>query len=118
MKNLIFFLLLLIVSIASVSQAQLGNYNMYLLSNQNTHITPYSAVWGYVAPDGREYAIIGCFDGTSFVDITDADNIHEVGFVFEFFFSKYDEFRNSASRRRRIDRRSERNAFAVAVSAN
>lgn len=81
MKNLIFFHLLLIVSIASVSQAQLGNYNMYLLSNQNTHITPYSAVWGYVAPDGREYAIIGCFDGTSFVDITDADNIHEVGFV-------------------------------------
>ena len=36
----------------------------------------------------------------------------------KFFFSKYDEFRNSASRRRRIDRRSERNAFAVAVSAN
>ncbi|MEZ4689845.1 MAG: choice-of-anchor B family protein [Ignavibacteria bacterium] len=54
---------------------------MYLLSNLNNHDTPYSAVWGYVAPDGREYAILGCFDGTSFVDITDANNIHQVGFV-------------------------------------
>ena len=81
MKNLIFILLLFILSVADVSQAQLGNNNMYLLSNQNTHSTPYSAVWGYTAPDGREYAILGCFDGTSFVDITDADNIHQVGFV-------------------------------------
>jgi choice-of-anchor B domain-containing protein len=63
------------------SFAQLPNNNMYLLSNQNTHVTPYSAVWGYSAPDGREYAILGCFDGTSFVDITDADNIHQVGFT-------------------------------------
>jgi len=81
MKNLIFIPLLFILSISAVSHAQLGNNNMYLLSNQNTHSTPYSAVWGYVAPDGREYAILGCFDGTSFVDITDADNIHQVGFV-------------------------------------
>ena len=81
MKNLIFIPLLFILSITAVSHAQLGNNNMYLLSNQNTHSTPYSAVWGYTAPDGREYAILGCFDGTSFVDITDADNIHQVGFV-------------------------------------
>jgi choice-of-anchor B domain-containing protein len=27
--------------------------------------------WGYVSPSGREYAIIGDSDGTSFVDITD-----------------------------------------------
>ncbi len=81
MNNPIYILLLFTLSISSVSHAQLGNNNMYLLSNQNAHITPYSAVWGYVAPDGREYAIIGCFDGTSFVDITDAGNIHEVGFV-------------------------------------
>ena len=54
---------------------------MYLLANVNTHQTPYSAVWGYKAPDGREYAIIGSYDGTQFVDVTDVTNIIEVGFV-------------------------------------
>lgn len=54
---------------------------MYLLSNLNNHVSPYSAVWGYVAPDGREYAIFGCYDGTSFVDVTDVNNIHQVGFI-------------------------------------
>lgn len=66
------------------SYSQLGNKNMYLLSNINTHAIQggyYSSVWGYVAPDGREYAIMGCYDGTLFVDVTDASNIHEVGFV-------------------------------------
>ena len=79
MKRSILFFLLLLISNSAFSQ--LGNKNMYLLSNLNNHGTPYSAVWGYVAPDGREYAILGCYDGTSFVDITDANNIHQVGFI-------------------------------------
>jgi choice-of-anchor B domain-containing protein len=54
---------------------------MYLLANVNTRQVPYSAVWGYKAPDGREYGIIGTNDGTQFVDITDVSNIHEVGFI-------------------------------------
>ena len=34
-----------------------------------------SDVWGWVDPQtGREYAILGRFDGTSFVDVTDAGN--------------------------------------------
>ncbi|MEO8448016.1 MAG: choice-of-anchor B family protein [bacterium] len=73
--------LCLIVIAATNSFAQLGNKNMYLLSNLNDHQAPYSAVWGYKAPDGREYAILGANDGTSFVDITDENNIHEVGFI-------------------------------------
>ncbi|HMS34577.1 MAG TPA: choice-of-anchor B family protein [Ignavibacteria bacterium] len=81
MKKFLFFLFFSFLVISGNTTAQLANKNMYLLSNQNTHLTPYSAVWGYTAPDGREYAILGCFDGTSFVDITDADNIHQVGFV-------------------------------------
>lgn len=62
--------------------SQLGNQNMSLLINLNQHFTPtlYSACWGYTAPNGREYAILGCPTGTSFVDITDTTNIHEVGF--------------------------------------
>ena len=32
-------------------------------------------VWGWVDPrTGREYAILGRFDGTSFIDVTDAEN--------------------------------------------
>lgn len=81
MKNLLSVLLISATISSGSSFAQFANKNMYLLSNQNTHVAPYSAVWGYVAPDGREYAILGCFDGTSFVDITDANNIHQVGFV-------------------------------------
>lgn len=83
MKKLLlaFFAIFITFSITGNSEAQLGNKNMYLLANVNTHSTPYSALWGYKAPDGREYAILGTFDGTQFVDITDASNIHEVGFI-------------------------------------
>ena len=75
------FLVIILSSLTQNSYSQLGNKNMYLLGNVNTHTTPYSALWGYVAPDGREYAILGCYDGTQFVDITDVNNIHQVGFV-------------------------------------
>ncbi|MEM9260595.1 MAG: choice-of-anchor B family protein, partial [Bacteroidota bacterium] len=35
-------------------------------------------VWGYVAPDGTEYAIIGLLNGVSFVSLADPDNAVEV----------------------------------------
>ncbi len=80
-----FFSALFILSafLVTDSYSQLENKNMYLLSNVNSHSSEglYSAVWGYSAPDGREYAILGCYDGTSFVDITDPKNIHQVGFL-------------------------------------
>jgi choice-of-anchor B domain-containing protein len=41
----------------------------------------YSAIWGWTAPNGREYAIMGCVTGTSFIDITDSANIVEKDFV-------------------------------------
>ncbi len=82
MKN---YLLLLfasaIVALATNAAAQLGNKNMYLLANLDAHGQDYSALWGYKAPDGREYAILGCFDGTAVIDITDPQNIHEVGLI-------------------------------------
>jgi len=56
--------------------------NMSLIANVNQHYTTtlYSACWGYRAPNGREYAILGCPGGTAFIDITDTTNVHEVGF--------------------------------------
>ncbi len=49
----------------------------------------YSAIWGYTAPDGREYAILGVNGsssvpypgGTSIIDITDIDNVRQVAFI-------------------------------------
>ncbi|MCI0449751.1 MAG: choice-of-anchor B family protein [Chlorobi bacterium] len=62
--------------------AQQSN-NMRLLANLNEHSADgqYSACWGYTASNGREYAILGCGMGTSFVDITDTNNIHEVEYL-------------------------------------
>lgn len=47
----------------------------------------YSALWGYTAPDGREYALLGVNGGsgrpggTSIVDITDENNVVQVAFI-------------------------------------
>ena len=38
-------------------------------------------VWGYAAPDGTEYAIVGTVTGVSFVSLADPDNIVEVAFI-------------------------------------
>jgi choice-of-anchor B domain-containing protein len=79
-KTLYIFLSLLITS---QLYSQLGNSNMRLLVNKNEHFnsTLYSAIWGYTAENGREYAILGCPGGTAFYDITDTTNIHEVDFL-------------------------------------
>ena len=84
-KTLLITFVILLQGIFSNSYSQLGNSNTYLLANLNQHPAPgsadYSALWGYRAPDGREYAILGCDSGTAFIDITDSSDIHEVDFV-------------------------------------
>jgi choice-of-anchor B domain-containing protein len=74
---------LLLALIGKAGFAQLPNFNMNLLANLNEHPTGerYSACWGYVAPDGREYALLGAYTGTAIVDITDSANISEVAFI-------------------------------------
>lgn len=80
MKKLILFAYFLVTTAAF---SQLANSNMSLLANKNDYFTStmYSAVWGYTADDGREYAILGCPNGTAFYDITDTTNIVEVDFL-------------------------------------
>lgn len=57
--------------------------NMRMLANINNHSADgeYSACWGYTAPDGREYGILGCAKGTAFIDITDTNNIYEAAYL-------------------------------------
>ncbi|MBS4027878.1 MAG: hypothetical protein KGZ58_04485, partial [Ignavibacteriales bacterium] len=44
--------------------------------------TFYSGCWGWTNPvDNREYGIIGCINGTSIVDVTNADSIQEVAYI-------------------------------------
>lgn len=84
----IYFYLLFFLSGFSPLSAQLPNNNMYLLGNLNLHPVPvvfgapwdYAAIWGYVAPDGKEYAILCGVLGTGFYDISDSANIREVVF--------------------------------------
>jgi len=81
MKKTLYIFLLILLTCPLF--AQLGNSNMRLLVNKNEHFssTLYSAIWGYTAENGREYAILGCPGGTAFYDITDTTNIHEVDFL-------------------------------------
>lgn len=83
--NKLFLVILVLLNFCFLNQseAQLPNQNTYLLRNLNEHpsTTLYSAVWGYTAPNGREYAILGCATGTAFIDVTDSANIREVDFL-------------------------------------
>lgn len=75
-----FFLLILLLSFSCLAYSQLPNQNTYLVSNIDSY-SGYSGLWGYVAPDNREYAILGCDSGTSIVDVTDSANVHEIDYV-------------------------------------
>ncbi len=59
---------------------QLPDKNTYLISQINNY-PGYAGLWGYVSPAGNEYALLGCINGTSIVDITDSSNIHEIDFI-------------------------------------
>lgn len=78
-------LLFLVISNQNNTHSQLGHSNMTLLANKNDHPPAsgglYSAIWGYRAPNGREYAIMGCRNGTAFYDVTNNANIVEVDFI-------------------------------------
>lgn len=80
MKTTVLLCIAVFLTMINVSNSQLANQNTYLLKNLDSYGSSYSALWGYTAPNGREYALLGCNTGTSFVDITDSANIHEVDF--------------------------------------
>lgn len=78
-QSFVYALFFICVSYSSFSQ--LPDNNTTLLAQKDEHGEDYSALWGYTAPNGREYAILGCSTGTAFIDITDSANIHEVDFL-------------------------------------
>lgn len=82
MKKIILFLFVVTAFSSAFSQS---GYRINLIANIDPFPSVlnqnYSALWGYSAPDGREYAILGHYTGTSFIDITDTSNVREVGFL-------------------------------------
>ena len=65
-----------------VSLAGAQNYNTTLIANIDDYSqTGYTDCWGYTAPDGREYALIGVNALVSILDVTDPANITEVATV-------------------------------------
>ncbi|MEL7159976.1 MAG: choice-of-anchor B family protein [Bacteroidota bacterium] len=48
------------------------------LRSQLDYDEPVNDIWGYAAPDGTEYAIVGLQTGVSFVSLADPDNAVEV----------------------------------------
>ena len=90
----IFLITISIILSSSVLNSQ-TSFNMHLLG----HIDPHPYVngnsigcWGYIQ-NGREYAIFACNGGTSFIDVTDTSNIHEVDFLPAQYFSNWRDFK-------------------------
>ena len=91
MPSFLKILALLFLPSAAFSQT---SFNMYLLDRLDPH--PYSAgnsigCWGYVQ-NGREYGIFAANNGTSFIDVTDSANIHEVDYLTS-FYSNWRDFK-------------------------
>lgn len=70
------------ISLVTVNLYSQAVMNMTLLAQKNEHNaggTPagwhYASCWGWTSPAGREYAIIGYWNGTAVYDITDPGNV-------------------------------------------
>ncbi len=71
------FLVLVFLAASTVLSAQLNS----TLRSQLDYLQPVNDIWGYVASDGTEYAIVGTETGLSFVSLADPDNATEVVFI-------------------------------------
>jgi len=74
MNKIVLSLLLLVFSYQMFGQLNMEQVGEYQYDNC-------SDIWGYAAPDGREYAIVGLFNGISILDLDDPTNPTEVAFL-------------------------------------
>ncbi|NND76658.1 MAG: choice-of-anchor B family protein [Flavobacteriales bacterium] len=75
MKKLLFLLSFIFIAFISFSQLNVT------YQGQVTYAQETSDVWGYVAPDSTEYAIVGIQCGVSIVDLSDPSDPTEVAFI-------------------------------------
>ena len=72
MRFFVLFLSFLSAPLFAQNIEKLGNWSPGEFCND---------IWGYDAPDGRFYAIMGAFSGTYVLDVTDPSNIVKSGYV-------------------------------------
>jgi len=72
--------LLLSLSFCWLSLTVFGQLNMTLLSHVQYNANG-NDIWGWVAPDSTEYAIMGLVNGVSIVSLADPSNATEVAFI-------------------------------------
>jgi choice-of-anchor B domain-containing protein len=78
MKSVLTGVFILLCTMVSLPQ----NENVVLLGSLNPYpAQKYSSLWGYTAPDGREYALLSVQHGTSIIDITDPSSPVERAFI-------------------------------------
>jgi choice-of-anchor B domain-containing protein len=75
LKKFTFFLLLSVIAAPAWTQL-----NMSVMSQLQYNVE-LSDIWGYVAPDGSEYALVGANNGVSIVDVSDPADATEVAFI-------------------------------------
>ncbi len=83
MKKFTLFALTAFVLLASssLSYAQTEPHLNCSFLGKLPYPTGLSNLWHYVAPDGKEYALVGCRTKTSIVDVSTPTNPVEVGFI-------------------------------------
>lgn len=78
MKNLKYILILAGMISSGLSQTS----NTTFIANINDYpAIGYNDCWGYSAPNGNEYALLGVRNGTSIIDVTNPQNIVEKDFI-------------------------------------
>jgi choice-of-anchor B domain-containing protein len=71
---------LLLISLLCTCVSAQNAFNTALRDNLD-YADDLNDVWGYVAPDGTEYALVGLYNRLSIVSLADPDNIVEVASV-------------------------------------
>ena len=76
MKRIISLIFLVGFSLSSFAQQGMNmtELSVFFPSNLTPGNSQFNDCWGYAAPDGREYGILGHAAGTYFADITDPAN--------------------------------------------
>jgi choice-of-anchor B domain-containing protein len=87
MKYLLYTTLIALVFATAFAE----NRNINLITNMNNYPSiSYTDCWGYTAPNGKNYVLLGVNAGVSIVDVTDVNNIAEVDFIPFVNFGWYD----------------------------
>ena len=73
--------LLILIILLPISVICQSNYNLSLLGTYDNYNSEGNDIWGWVAPDGSEYALVGLNDGFSVVNVTNPSNPVEEFFI-------------------------------------